>query len=293
MPTLEALIGGQTYNLSDGMPFAWIAADEGMAPVRRLTERGPQQHGDTDQGFLLDPTEFPMGFRLYATSMADQWTARQLALRIFRPSRVPIQLRWTLETGDVRQADVHVQGKVLFASKDSQGFTLRFVVPLRAADPTLYDPVMQSVVYGVGAGNAGWIYPLAFPRAFGSNTVNQTRAIPYAGTWKSFPVVIIKGPVTNPVITNLTTGDKLDLTGTTISAGQTYTIDCRPGVKSIVDQAGVNRINTLSDDSDLTTFALEADPEAPGGINTIRVIGSVANATTDVYLQWYTRYIGL
>lgn len=293
MPALEALVGGQTYNLSDGMPFAWLAADEGMASVRRQTSRGPQQHGDTDQGFLLDATEFPMGFRLYAASMAEQWTARQLALRVFRPSRQPIQLRWTLETGDIRQLDVHAHGRVLFASKESRGFTLPFVVPLRAADPTFYDPTMRAEVFGVGAGNAGWIYPLVFPRSFGSNTVNQARAIPYIGTWQSFPIVIIKGPITDPVVTNLTTGDTLNLTGTTIAAGSTYTIDCRPGVKSVVDQGGVSRISALSDDSDLATFALEADPDAPGGVNAIRVTGSVANAVTEVYLQWYTRYIGI
>jgi hypothetical protein len=173
------------------------------------------------------------------------------------------------------------------------GYSQLAVVELRAADPTFYDPTALGYTFGVNAGTLGWAYPITFPEGFGSSTVNQTRAITYNGTWRTYPVVLIKGPITNPVITNTTTGDKLDFTGTTVNSGTTYTIDCRPGVKSVLDQAGASQIAALTDDSDLATFSLEADPEAPGGINTITVTGSAANATTEVYLQYYERYIGI
>lgn len=291
MPQLDAIVNGITYALSNGAPFAWLSADEGMADVRRMTDRGPLQHGDSDYDFRLEPTTYPMGFRIYATSMEEQWIHRTTALRIFRPSRTAIQLRWTLETGAVRQLDVHLSGRLLFGSKDSQGYTLRFVAPLRAADPTFYDPTAVGYTFGVNAGTTGWAYPITFDEGFGSSTVAQTRAIVYNGSWRTSPIVTIKGPITNPVITNVTTGDKLDFTGLTIGSGTIYTIDCRAGVKTVLDQLGASQIANLTDDSDLATFSLEAD--VVDGINTISVTGSAANATTEVYLQYYERYVGI
>jgi hypothetical protein len=77
------------------------------------------------------------------------------------------------------------------------------------------------------------------------------------------------GPITSPVITNAITGDKLDFTGTTIVGGASYTIDCRYGQKTVVDSAGANQISKLTSDSDLSTFCLLPDPDAPGGANTL------------------------
>jgi len=293
MTTLEAIIGGATYSLSDGAPFAIIDSEDGMAPVRRITDRGPLQDGDSDLGFRLEPIVWPLALRLVANNIATHYDVRDTALRIFRPSRTAIQIRWTLDNGAVRQLDCHVSGRLAFASRERQGFNQKCVVPLRAANPLYYDPAMQAVTYGVGAGSGGFAFPLSWPASFGGSTVNQTRAIAYVGSYREFPIVIIKGPITNPVVTNLTTGDKLDFTGVTIGSGTTYTIDCRPGKKSVLDQDGANRIAGLSDDSDLATFSLEADPEAPGGINSVHVTGTSANATTEIYLQWYSRYVGI
>jgi len=293
MPTLEALppIGG-TYVLSDGNPFAIVSSEEGGPPVRRLTDRGPLQDGDSDLDFRLDPLTWPLGLRIYASDNSTHYTNRTLLRRIFRPSRTPTKLRWTLENGDVRQLDCHVNGRLIFASGNQDGFTQRCVVPLRAADPTWYDPTQQAAVFGIGGGDA-WAIPWAIPWGIGAATVDQTLAIVYAGTWRTYPVVVITGPINNPIITNQTTGDKLDFTGTNLSVGDIYTIDCAPGVKSVTDQASTNRIDKLTDDSDLATFALEADAEAPGGVNSIRVQGTAATSATQVTLRYFVRYDGI
>jgi|FLYN01.1.fsa_nt_gi hypothetical protein len=295
MTTLEAIVNSTTYPLHDvDGDLVWIGEDGwGMAPTQRLTDRGPLQHGDSDLDFRLHPRLGMLKLLAQASTIAGHWDIRKQLLKIFRPSRTPITLRWTLDNGDVRQIDVHYAGDLTFSSEDRLGYSQKAVVQLRAADPTFYDPTLQTITYGVGGGTGVFAFPLSWPASFGSSTVNQTRTIAYAGTWRTYPVVIIKGPITNPVITNLTTGDKLDLTGTTITTGDSYTIDCRPGVKTVVDASGSNRIDKLSDDSDLATFSLEADGEAALGLNDIKVTGTGANATTEVYLQFHTRYIGI
>lgn len=280
-------------SLSDGNPFALLDEEMGMADVRRITDRGPLQHGDSDIDFRLEPTTYPLGLLMTAATISDHYANRALALRLFRPSNTPLRLRWTLDNGDVRQIDAHINGRLVFGSKDRSGFGQRFVVPLRAADPTFYDPTQQAVVYGVGGGSGGFVVPLVVPLGVGASTVNQSKTITYAGTWRDYPIIIITGPITNCVITNTTTGDKLDLTGITLNAGTTYTINCRPGVKTVTDQAGTNKIADLTDDSDLATFSLEADPEALGGNNGISVTGSAATTATEIYVQFYSRYVGV
>lgn len=293
MPVLQAISPVGTYTLSDGNPFAITSTEEGGPPVRRLTDRGPLQHGDSDLDFRLDAFVWPLGLRIYAQDASAQYTHRTTLRKVFRPSNTPIKLRWTLENGDVRQLDCHVSGRIVYASANQDGFSQRCVVPLRAADPTYYDPTALAVVFGVGGGGGAWNIPWAIPWGIGASSVDQTRAIAYAGTWRTYPTILITGPINSCVITNQTTGDKLDLTGYNIAGGASVTIDCRPGVKSVVDNTGANVIDKLTDDSDLATFCLEADADAPGGVNAIRVTGTSATSATEVNIGYYNRYEGL
>ena len=295
MTTLQAIVSGTTYDLhSLTGTLTWIGDDNwGMAPVRRITDRGPLQHGDSDIDFRLEPRIGMLKLLAQAASASAHWDIRTTLRRIFRPSNTAIKLCWTLDNGSVRQIDVHFAGDLTFSSDSRLGYNQTAVVQLRAPDPTFYDPTQQAVIYGVGAGSGAFSFPLSWPASFGGSTVNQTKTIAYAGEWRTYPVVLIKGPITSPVITNVTTGDKLDFTGITVSAGDTYTIDCSSGVKTVVNASGTNKIADLSDDSDLATFSLEADPEAVGGMNDVGVTGTSANATTEIYLRYYVKYLGI
>lgn len=291
MPTLEAIVAGTTYNLNNGTPFAYIDEEDGMAEVRRITERGPQQDGDTDIDQRLEPRTFPLGLIMYSASAAALDDNRDLAYRIFRPSRIPIRLRWTRHNGSVRQLDCHVSGKLLFPLGRRAGFSQRFVVPLRAADPRYYDPTQQSESFALTVGT-GWTIPWEIPWTIGNATFDVSQSITYAGTWRDYPVITIKGPITDCVIENTLTGDRLDFTGTMIGLDDTYTIDLRFGAKTVVDAAGNNVIDRLVN-SDLATWSLEAAPEAPGGVNPIRVTGAAATTETEITILYYLRYVGI
>ncbi len=294
MATLEAIVGGTTYNLNDGTYTYWIGEDgTGNAPSRRITEQGPLQHGDTDVDVRLSPRVFRETFQIIPSSLSNHYDQRKALLRFLRPSSTKIQMRWTLDNGDVRQIDCVVIDGPNFASTEREGFAQKLVVQFRAPDPVFYDPTQIATTFGVGGGTGAFSFPLSFPVSFGGSTVNQTRTITYLGTWREYPVIVIAGPITNPVITNVTTGDKLDFTGITINAGDSYTIDCRYGYKTVVNAVGTNKIADLTNDSDLATFSLESAPDVAGGLNDIKVTGTSANANTQVYLRYYNRYIGI
>ena len=105
--------------------------------------------------------------------------------------------------------------------------------------------------------------------------------------------VRITGPITDAVITNNATSEKLDFTGTTIAAGDYYEIDCRYGYKTVVDSTGANQIADLTSDSDLVSFHIAPDPEVGGGINSITITGTSITAATTAFVSGKTRLIGV
>jgi len=300
MTTLEAIVAGEVFNLSDRVR-RWHLGNEGfgLPPVTRFEERGPYQHGVTDTGFRLDPRLIRLDLLVAGGDADDYWTTREELVYIFAPRDQPLSLRWTF--GDeasprVRQIDCYLAAPVPFPSSERYGGdTQRVIVNLRAPDPTWYDPEVVTVNFGISGGGGAMEVPLAIPWNVGTSVLNQATAIAYQGTWDAFPVITIRGPITNPVITNEATGDVLDFTGVALSGSDVYTIDTRYGYKEVYAGGNPedNRIHELTQDSDLSTFRLARRPDAPGGVNTIRVTGTNVNTTTQVYLAYNTRYLGL
>lgn len=306
MPTLSLIQGTTTAVLgADAQPLlldadgnaratVWLDAHEGlgMAPSRRQSERGPQQDGETDRGFRFDPRIATLRFGVSATTQADLWDARDYLQRLFRPRDTAVSLRFDLENGASYQIDGYLVAGLVGASGDRKGFTLKQVATLRCPRPFWYDPTATFETFGAAGSASGMAIPWTIPWFIGASNINQSRAVTYTGSYQAEPIVQIVGPITSPVITNTVSGDKLDFTGTTLSAGTTYTIDCRYGYKTVVDQAGTNQISKLTSDSDLATFALLADPDAPGGVNTITVGGTGVSAATNVYLTYNRQFVG-
>lgn len=292
MTQLLATVGGRTYDLTDRQRYLWIA-DEGLglAPLHRILERGPNQHGETDLGFRLDPRIINLVIGLFGSDDADYWDARAELIGIFTPSRVPITLAFTLPNGAERALDVHVEKDLALPSSDRRRVAHQVGVQLRASDPTFYDPTLQSIAFGLGGAAASWALPVIVPTPVGKTSIDQTRTFTYPGTFLTNPVVRITGPVTNPKVYNLTTGEVLDLTGTTIAGGDYYEVDTRYGRKTVVDAGGVNRYAKLV--GDLSTFHLAGHPEAIDGLNDLRVSGSGITSATEMYLSFYVRYSGM
>lgn len=307
MPTLTVIVASNNTVLgNDGVPLLldaagnaratiWLDAHDGlgMAPSRRLSERGPMQQGETDRGVRYDPRMMSLAFGVSGQSMADYWDARDALYRLFRPRDTALSVRFDLDNGAARQIDGHLVGGLLGSSKDRKGFTLKLATTIKCPSPFWYDPTPVFETFGASGAAAGMGIPWAIPWQVGASSINQTRPILYTGSYQAEPIIQIVGPITSPIITNIITGDTLDFTGTTIAAGTTYTIDCRYGYKTVVDQNGTNQIAKLVSGSDLATFALLADPDAPGGVNSIAVAGTGISSATNVYLTYSRQYIGI
>lgn len=297
---LTAIVEAVSTSLSD-QSLCWVESwDEvGMAPVSRIIEQGPLQHGDSDIDFRLRARIFALGLGMVgqgatdALALADLYSRRRTLLNIFKPRLNPVKLLWTFDDGSLRQIDCHFYDKMPLGTPDRSGLYQYVPVALRAPNPLFYDPTQQIFEFGLSGGGGSGAIPLAIPMAVGASVLNQTIAVPYGGDFLENPIVAIQGPITSCVITNAATGEVLDFTGYTIAAGASVTVDCRYGYKTVLDNSGGNQISKLTDASDLATFHLAANPDAAGGVNSITVTGTSVTTATEVYLSYYNRYVGI
>lgn len=279
-----------------GPPSRVVMSEEGlgMPPLEYVTDRAPFQHGDSVRDFFAGVRPIQLVIMQNFKSRSDYWTGRNTLLDTIRPNRItnfrtPGSLLYLLSNGTRRQIDVVPAGGPGFAPRQGGWREWSFTEVLRfeAHDPAWYDPTQKStsVIQSVGE----LVFPITFPILFGGlgTTVNLT----YQGTWLEYPTIIITGPVTGPAIQNTTTGKSLGL-ATTIPAGMTATFVLR-NQKTVTRSDGLNLLPFLTSDSDLTEFALQPDPTAPGGVNTLQISGSDATAATSIQLTYYHRYIGI
>lgn len=282
---------GTTYNLNGanaglGVTVRYLGDQGfGMAPMHRITQRGPLQHGDSDIDFRLDPRILQLPLLIEASTLDSGYMAREALTKIFTPSNGVGTLRITTDSMD-RAIDCVTLGGMDFNVDPATGWHVRTVVQLRASDPTWYDttPVSGGATSTI-AGTPTPV-PLLVPWTAGASALNSTLVITNTGTWLSYPIITAVGPITNLVITNTTSGDKIEVSGV-IASGDTWTFDLRYGRKTVIDQTGANKSSTITADSSLATFAIER------GANAITVTGSSTGAASAVNIVYYTRYVGV
>lgn len=285
---LVAIVGGVTYNVTNTVTF--IAAHDGLGDVtvRRLTERGAQQHGDTDVGYRMEPRLFSLAFE-FAGGAGDRYDERQRLRRLFVP-QATLTLRFALPNYDVRNIDCkRIESPLPVEGRGALGE--RLVYRFRAADPTFYATDAEAATWTLDV-VSDLVLAYDLPYFFGESIINDTQAVAYTGDVDTYPVITITGPITNPVIENETTGEALRLEYE-ISAGDAVTIDCRYGYKSVTLNGGARLV--LTDDSDLGTFHIAAAVDGSGSrTNTFRVAGIGASAgVTNVQIAWAVRYGGV
>lgn len=296
MANWQAVVNGETFELSDRNPFDVISVTGvGIAPTRRLTQRGPLQHGETDIGFRLDPRNVSLVLAIVGVDRAAADTARGTLAYIFgaRQSE-PVLLRCTRDDGSVRQLDCRAVGIVDTPITDEERIWnfQRVGVQLMASDPNWYDPQtnLPSVLRNTGA----WTVPLEVPLDIDATTeIDTPEVIYYNGTFDEYPILYLYGAMQDPVIENETTGDVLDLTGATIADGDWYEIDLRYGYKTVVDNDGVNKIAELTATSDLATFRLASILETSDGVNIVHFTASGAGVNTRFVVQYRNRFVSL
>jgi hypothetical protein len=302
------------YNLHD-MYDRWLMSYTGlgMPPVDYITQRGPEQHGETVLDFRLKERLIQYIHRRDGCTLQGYWDAREDTIDKLRPNRQSQigqfedgRLRVIRPDGSVRDILATIlSGPVFTARNPAQWDEWAFTEALRfkCADPTWFDPAVNTVTWTVDDVVSGLYFydavsrpeSLVFPdnAVFANDIISPDPFnVTYTGTWFSYPTFIITGPLRGPAITNTVLDIKIQLEYE-VAAGEVVTIVTDYGSKSITNQLNENLINTKSRDSDLNLY-IAPHPYASGGVNTFLVSGSGASLTnTSVVMQYRNRYIGI
>lgn len=306
--SLTASIAGQTYNLNNGGSIRLEMYDLGLASTQRLSQRSPGQLGDTDLGGLTDPRFVELKWRITGRDLDHYRELRETFMTVFRNRGEAVALTFDFGGGRVRSTDVHLDGLLNFQERRRTMEVVSGI--LKASDPRLYDPTLRTVEFALLDSSGGLPIPFSIPIPIGQDALSTIQSITYAGgsylAAAEYPLIIINGPIDNPIVRNLTTGERIALTangGLMLDSGEFVTIDLsgfpRRDNKTIRDQDGNNASQYLSTDSDLASWHLAyagellPDGTYASGVNSISCAGSNVTLATSVELRYYDRYEGV
>ena len=219
---------------------------EGLADadVRDTREPNPSNHGETALDSLYGGRTLTLTGRVEAFTL-NKLRAMQQALRsafVDLTTEKPLIFR----TGDTSR-DGYLMCKKYQSiawGEEQQGYNhfRDFMIPLRASNPRWF-------------GYLGQTLGTVFPDAPAAQTAVRVGTSPGAleafnvGNFLSPPEIILAGPMTNPSVTNLRTGQSFSIVDT-IAAGDAYKLDVfKRQLYSLVD--GTNKFKTLTIASDL------------------------------------------
>jgi len=240
---------GIEYNFHTGLDkFTFSFEGMGLSPQEYLTQRGPFQHGETLVDFFLQPRVIQLLHRRQSCSRNAYWDARSDLINHLRPNRQAIGefgpgvLRKTLPDGTKRDISVIISEGMRFTPRNTEAwdeYAFTGVIRFIAHDPTFFDPTEEEITFSLSISDH-LVFPVTLINGagedmlFGESTINDTQTISYAGTWLSYPTIVLTGPMENPIIENTTTDEKIEL-GYNISVGEIVTVVLEYGNKIIVE----------------------------------------------------------
>lgn len=234
----------------------WDAAGR-FAPNPIFEAEGvPGQSGQRLRTVRHDVHEFAMKFWLYDTSESALRTTLRSMIYKMDPTRGIGRLRVIAPGGDSREIFCRVSSGLGISEvlgQDSAFYAQRISATFLAHDPYWYAVGDTAIVY-TGDVETATFFPF-FPLRLSAGAVFvDDTSVNNPGDLEAWPVWSIEGPASNIVISNQTTVQSLTLS-TTISDGQTVTIDTRPGAKTVLNDAGTSLFSSLTATSTLFSLA--------------------------------------
>src|SRR3954453_23200091 len=271
-----------SFNKSDNKGYI-TGKIEGLGPPAVRRSRGSyaaRSGGYSGKGFW-DPRLITVSGMLIADTVVEMQGHRSYWGEVF--SRLDdIQLLIELENGNLFLIMCKIDGTPTLDYVPLDPRRAPFSVSFLADDPVIYDntsgaaisvPLQKTV-----GGGVTWpmTWPMTWAAGAGATTVQNLGAVPI------WPVITLTGSMTNPVISNQTTGEFISLPGFTAPAGSVVVIDL---YNETVTLNGGNITGLLSAGS--SCWALEEGP------NTIKLSTTDVADTVSGLMAWRNGVMGI
>ena len=209
-------------------PFRYLTSEGfGGTDNEIQTRRGAYQDGVTLQTVRLSPRSLMIRFLALAADRGGVEQKRRRIAAAFNPRYGPGTLVWTQEDGtQYALRCVALSGSPTYlAGRTSQGRSWQeVIVDLQAPDPCWFDA--EATTLPLAGLTGGATFPISFPCIFAVQ--GSTRVIINEGDIAAPVRIQIPGPCLNPVVENLSTGEKIAL-ALEVEAGQSVLIDTAYG----------------------------------------------------------------
>jgi hypothetical protein len=242
--TWYVIRGDTTTQISGGtLSYRVSASNIGAPPKRNLSIRGPFQNGESFLGFRYDKRIMSLVFFSDASTLSLADSQRDDIYDLWKGiENETVTIKVVRDDGEIRLIDGEVVNVIDFPDAVGNRYagSQQFVVQLECHNPfwRSESTVVKNISY------------------------NTTSTITYDGQFPAEPIINIVGPITNPVLTQVATGKKLDFTGITIALDNNYQIDTRYGYKTVLDGNFANKLADLTSDSDLADFKHRTFPNS-------------------------------
>ena len=186
----------------------------------------------------------------------------------------------SLTLGNDRQISIDaVTVKLDFSPDPGQVVASKFNIQFEASYPFLVSTADTTTNLSLGTGGGGTVPPTTMPMELLGNS-GGLAYLTNQGNAPAYPVIRITGNVTNPAITNSTTGKSIRINAV-LASGEYVDIDFKR--KTITDNTGANRYSYKSGD----WFYL-----LPGS-NTIRFTADSYSSEANAQIVFQDTYLGI
>lgn len=211
-----------------------------MPPVMVRDQAVPSDHGTRFRGCRFDAAQIVIPVVLDGSSEADFRSGVRALSTALNPSKGVGTLRATVDGAAREMSALFVDGMGFDEENPADiGFpTLMF----RGFDPFWYDTTTVTGTFTTG--DAAPFFPI-FPLRLASSEVFADAVVTNTGDVEAWPLWTVTGPGSGLVLRNFTTGKVLAL-DYTLAAGDTVTIDTRPGAKTVTLDDGTNLFGSLT-----------------------------------------------
>lgn len=257
----------------------------GEAPVTLQMSKAPFQDGQTLIDQVLEPREMTIQLLIKGNDRQELWDKRRKLTRLFNPKLGLGTLRWEQDNGTAYAIKAVCDGGIEYPEGAGQGDRLQTaMIHLLSPDPAWYRPTPEEWVLASFVG--GMTLPLQFPVSFGQ--VGQSVPIHNKGDLATPVRLVFRGPLKNPVLENVTTGQEIRITEQLL-AGEYLEIETAFGRKSVwkTDAEGqrFNAFHYVAPDSVFWQLVL--------GMNEISYSATEESGDAAVTLTFFHRYVGV
>jgi len=236
--------------------------------------------GQTIRGGNIVAPKFGMEWMIFGSSFSDLATERDTFLSLL--GEVISAGGKTLKINKSNSVNIQTDIKRIGVTGDiaaEDGLSGTLLIDVEAEYPFLLSQTLNSEDSGIYSGG-GMAIPMAIPMSMAEGGNNEM-VLANAGTYKSYPVLTFYGPLNTPSITNLTTGETLNI-NYNIGASNYLVVDTLLRT-ALLYSGGVNMRQYLS--GDFITLAK--------GNNILHLSAASYNTTGRVNVSWRDAYLGL